>query len=148
MNSELVVPETQAGNLIRPKQKRLTDKDKAFAMRAARDGWRQVDIASRLGVTQAAVSMWLSQCEDSRPEASQFLDGQALTIAQKAVKKGTATDLIKLLAGRGVVGDAENGPKIVINIGCQTNDVQVLTTSACASESESVINMTGSKEGQ
>lgn len=143
MSSELVVPDKPAENLIRQKQRRMTDRDRAFALRCARDGMRQVDIAQRLGMSQAAISLWLSQCEDTRAEATQYLDGSALTIAQKAVKKGTATDLIKLLQGRGVVGDGESGPKIVIQIGCQVTDIAVVTTS----ESESVIELTGPKEG-
>jgi Homeodomain-like domain len=108
-----------------PKQHRLTDTDKALALRYAKEGLTQTVIAQRLGVTQSAISLWLSKCHDTRAEAGQYLDGQSLHLAQRAVKKGTATDLIKLLQGRNVLGEGDSGPKVLIQIGGVSQDVTV-----------------------
>ena len=103
----LTTPETPANT---PKYKRLTDLDKAFALRYAAEGLTQVQIAQRLGCTQGPISEWLSKCQDTTTEATQFYRGQALATAQKILKKGRPSDLIKVQQGIGVLEQERNGP--------------------------------------
>jgi transposase-like protein len=107
-----------------PKQKRLTDVDKAFALRYEADGLTQVEIAKRLGVTQSAISQWLSTCRDTTAEAGLYLRGRALPMAEKIVKKGRPSDLIKALQGVGVL-EQERSAGLVIQIGVKDSDVTV-----------------------
>lgn len=124
-----------------PKFKRLTDTDRAFALRYAKDGLTQTEIAKRLGVSQSAISLWLGQCQDTKAEATQYLDGQALPMAIKAVKKGTPTDLIKLLHGRGVVAEQSSAGLQVV-IGIKADDVQVTFAPALTGTQAKVLEIT------
>lgn len=108
----------------KPKQHRLTNVDKAFALRYHADGLTQVEIAKRLGVTQPAISQWLSICQDTTTEAGLYLRGQALPMAEKVVKKGRPSDLIKALQGVNVLTE-ERSAGLVIQIGGGSGDVKV-----------------------
>jgi len=96
--------------------KRLTDADKAFALRYHADGLTQVQIAHRLNCDQATISRWLSQCQDTTVEAGAYFRGQALGMAQKVRHKGTASDLIKALQGVSVL-QAEQAGGLTIIVG-------------------------------
>ena len=106
------------------KQKRLTDTDKAFALRYEADGLTQVEIAKRLGVTQSAISQWLATCRDTTSEAGLYLRGRALPMAEKIVKKGRPSDLIKALQGVGVLHE-ERQSGLVVQIGIKDSDVSI-----------------------
>jgi Homeodomain-like domain-containing protein len=100
----------------KPKQHRLTNLDKAFALRYYAEGLTQAVIAQRLGVTQPAISQWLSLCQDTTAEAGLFLRGTALPMAEKIVKKGRPSDLVKVLQGISVLEpDQKSG--LVVNVG-------------------------------
>lgn len=96
------------------KYKRLSDLDKAFALRYAANGMTQVEIAKRLGVTQGPISEWLSKCQDSTAEAGQYLRGRALPMAEKVVKRGRPSDLLKALQGVGVIAADQAGGMTII----------------------------------
>jgi len=104
--------------------KRLTDADKAFALRYHAEGLTQVQIAQRLGCDQSNVSRWLSQCQDTTVEASAYFRGRALPMAEKIVKRGRPSDLIKALQGVGVLQE-ERGSGLVVQIGIKDSDVQI-----------------------
>lgn len=106
------------------KQKRLTDTDKAFALRYAKDGLTQVQIAQRLGCDQATISRWLSACDDTTTEAGAYFRGRALPMAEKIVKNGRPSDLIKALQGVGVLQE-DRGAGLVIQIGIKDSDVSI-----------------------
>ena len=101
----------------KPKQHRLTNLDKAFALRYHAEGLTQAVIAQRLGVTQPAISQWLSTCQDTSAEAGLYLRGQALPVAEKIVKKGRPSDLVKVLQGLSVLDAGEKSGGITINVG-------------------------------
>jgi transposase-like protein len=124
------------------KYKRLTSTDKAFALRYHADGLTQVQIAQRLGCTQSAISQWLSACQDTTAEAGLYLRGQALPMAEKVVKKGRPSDLIKALQGVSVLAE-ERSAGLVIQIGGGQGDVKVavMTTFAPVNESASQVNI-------
>lgn len=86
-----------------PSYRRLTSTDLALALKYAKDGLTQVEIAKRLGVTQSAISQWLSKCEDSTEAAISYLRGQSLRMAKNVVKKGQARDHVKVLQGLNVL---------------------------------------------
>lgn len=108
----------------KPTQKRLTDADKAMALRYEQEGLTQVLIAQRLGVTQSAISLWLSQCRDTTAEASSYFRGRALPMAEKIVKRGRPSDLIKALQGVGVL-EQDRASGLVIQIGVKESDVSI-----------------------
>lgn len=117
------------------KQKRLTDTDKAFALRYEADGLTQVEIAKRLGVTQSAISQWLSTCRDTTTEAGLYLRGRALPMAEKVVKKGRPSDLIKALQGVGVLHE-ERSAGLTIQIGVKDSDVAITLSPPSIIEAE------------
>jgi transposase-like protein len=104
--------------------KRLTDADRAFALKYREDGLTQAEIAQRLGCDQATVSRWLSQCLDTTLPAGAYLRGQALPMAEKIVRKGRPSDLIKALQGVGVL-EQERTAGLVVQIGCKDSDVSI-----------------------
>lgn len=104
--------------------KRLTDSDRAFALRYRADGLTQTEIAQRLGCDQATISRWLSSCEDTTLAAGAFLRGKALPMAEKVVAKGKPADLIKALQGVNVLQD-DRAPAVVVNIGIKDSDVKL-----------------------
>lgn len=108
----------------KPKQHRLTDNDKVMAIRYANEGLTQAAIAQRLGVTQPAISQWLSKCQDTTAEASLFFRGRALAMAEKVERKGRPSDLIKALQGVSVLAE-ERSAGLVIQIGGGNGDVKV-----------------------
>ena len=123
MGSELVTTPPRSNT---PKQKRLSNTDKAFALRYSTDGLTQVEIAKRLGVTQSSISQWLSQCEDTSVEAGQYFRGKALPTAEKIVKKGKTSDLVKVLQGIGVLAPERSaGLSIVIGVAGDGVNLQV-----------------------
>lgn len=72
-------------------------------------------------------------------------------MAQNVVRKGKPDVQLKALQGLGVIGDAEAGPKVVIQIGGDANDVQIAiqptfacSTQALTGDSHSVTDATGS----
>lgn len=93
----------QTAKSNKPKQHRLTDADKALALRYHAEGLPQVEIAKRLGVTQPAISQWLAKCQDTTKEAGLYLRGQALHMAEKIVKKGRASDWVAVQKGINVL---------------------------------------------
>lgn len=121
--SEAALVETTPKS-YRPKQQRLTDADKAMALRYEQEGLTQVVIAQRLGVTQPAISQWLAQCRDTTAEATLYFRGRALPMAEKIVKRGRPSDLIKALQGVGVL-EAEKSQGLVIQIGVKDSDVSI-----------------------
>jgi predicted XRE-type DNA-binding protein len=125
----VIAPESNTG-----KQKRLTDLDKAFALRYQQEGLTQVVIAQRLGVTQSAISQWLSKCQDTTAEAGLYFRGRALSMAEKVVKKGKPNDLIAALKGVSVLQE-ERAVGLVVQIGIKDSDVQV-TLNPPASKSQ------------
>jgi transposase-like protein len=126
----------------KPKQHRLTDNDKVMAIRYANDGLTQAVIAQRLGVTQPAISQWLSKCQDTTAEAGLFFRGRALAMAEKVERKGRPSDLIKALQGVNVLTE-ERSAGLVIQIGGGQGDVKVavMTTFAPVNESASQVNI-------
>lgn len=107
-------PDTSVSNT--PTHKRLSDLDKAFALRYSAEGMTQVAIAKRLGVTQPSISQWLAKCQDTTAEAGLYFRGQALPMAQKVRKYGKPDVLLKALQGVGVI-DAEARGGITIVVG-------------------------------
>jgi predicted transcriptional regulator len=124
MAGELLTTPIQASKPDKPRQNRMTDRDKAFALRYHTDGLTQVEIAQRLGVSQPTISAWLSQCNDTTVEASLYFRGQALPMAEKIVKQGRPSDLIKVLQGVSVLAP-EQSAGLVIQIGCKDSDVSI-----------------------
>jgi hypothetical protein len=104
--------------------KRLTDADKAMALRYSAEGLPQREIAQRLGVTQPAISQWLAQCQDTTSEASLYFRGRALPMAEKIVKQGRPSDLIKALQGVGVLQE-DRSAGLTIQIGIKESDVSI-----------------------
>jgi transposase-like protein len=117
--------------------KRLTDIDKAFALRYSAEGLTQVEIAQRLGCDQATISRWLSACQDTTAEATAFFRGQALAMAEKVVKKGRPSDHIKALQGVNVLTE-ERSAGLVIQIGGGSGDVKVAVMTTFAPKSSTV----------
>lgn len=97
--------------------KRLTDADKAFALRYDKDGLTQVEIAQRLGCDQTTISRWLATCQDTSVEAGAYFRGRALSMAEKIHERGRASDLIKVLEGIDVLKAGEKSGGITINVG-------------------------------
>lgn len=104
--------------------KRLTNSDRAFALKYAADGLPQTEIAKRLDVNQATISRWLSDCQDTTAEATAYFRGQALPMAQKVVRKGKAADLVKVLQGVSVL-EQERSAGLTIQIGIKDSDVSL-----------------------
>lgn len=121
--------EQQAAPAHTPKYKRLTDTEKAFALRYAADGLTQVDIAKRLGVTQSAISRWLAQCDDTTVQAKSYLRGSALRMAEKVVKHGDPATQLKALQGVGVI-ESEQRQGIVVQIGVKADRLVMQPLSA------------------
>jgi hypothetical protein len=96
-----------------PTQRRLSDTDKALALKYQADGVSQVEIAKRLGVTQPAISQWLSKCRDTTEAARLYLAGQSLRMAQNIVRKGLPRDHIQALSGQNVLNQQDTGKTIV-----------------------------------
>jgi transposase len=124
VGEQLATRETAAAVAHTKKGKRLTDADKAFALRYHADGLTQVEIAQRLNCDQATISRWLSQCADTTVEASAYFRGRALPMAEKIVKRGRPSDLIKALQGVGVLQE-ERSAGLVVQIGIKDSDVQI-----------------------
>ena len=110
-----------------PKQKRLTDTDKGFALKYYADGLTQTEIAKRLGVTQSAISLWLSACTDSTDHARSYLRGRSLQMAEKVVRKGKPADLVKVLQGVSVL-EQDKTVGVQVLIGIKDSDVSVTLT--------------------
>jgi IS30 family transposase len=123
MAGEILTATSEPKSHIKP-QKRLTDTDKAFALRYQAEGLTQVQIAQRLGCDQATISRWLSTCHDTTVEASAYFRGRALPMAEKIVKRGRPSDLIKALQGVGVL-EQEKSAGLVIQIGVKDSDVSI-----------------------
>jgi predicted XRE-type DNA-binding protein len=100
-----------------PSYKRLTNEDRILALELAKRGITQRAIAEQLGVTQSAISQWLSTTVDTTEIASLFLRGQALHMAKNVVQKGQARDHIQALKGIGVLEQ----DKSELNIGIQVS---------------------------
>lgn len=107
-----------------PKQHRLTDTDKAFALRYAHDGLTQGQIAQRLGVTQPAISQWLSKCQDTTADAGLFLRGRALHLSERLVKHAKPADIVQTLKGLQVLRADDPGTSVTIQIGIKDSDVR------------------------
>ena len=105
----------------KPKYRRLNSADLAYALKLSDSGVTQVEIAKRLGCTQQTVSEWLIQCQDTTAAASLYLRGQALPMAQKVVRKGKPSDLIKALQGVNVLQAevAHGGITVIVGSGSQ-----------------------------
>lgn len=115
-------------------QHRLSDTDKALALQYDREGVTQVEIAKRLGVTQPAISQWLSKCRDTSDAAGLYLRGSALRMAKNVVRKGQARDHIQALKGIGVLADDSAGQGITIQIGIKDSEVTFASKSSTVSE--------------
>lgn len=125
-------------------QKRLTDVDKAFALRYHAEGLTQVQIAQRLGCDQATISRWLSTCDDTTLQAGAYLRGRALAMSEKIVKRGRPSDLVKTLQGLSVLAP-EQGASVTVQIGIKDSDVTFASkTSAVSQDLHSVSVETGS----
>jgi predicted transcriptional regulator len=123
MASELQTAETPQTH--RKPVKRLTDIDRAFALRYQAEGLTQVEIAKRLGCDQGTVSRWLSQCTDTSTEAGTYFRGQALTLAQKIVKDGRPSDHVKVLEGIEVLKQQQVTPIVNVLVGMPGQAVPV-----------------------
>lgn len=108
----------------KPAYKRLTNEDRVLACQLRDKGQTQAQIAQALGCTQQAVSGWLTKTTDSTASATLFFRGQALPMAEKIVKTGRASDLIKALQGVGVLQE-ERGGGLVVQIGIKDSDVSI-----------------------
>lgn len=108
--------EKQAAPRNSPAYRRLTTTDLALILKYAKDGVSQVEIAKRLGVTQPAISQWLSKVEDSTDLAGLYLRGSALRMAKNVVNKGQARDHIAALKGIGVLENDSTDIKIAIGL--------------------------------
>lgn len=95
---------------------RLRQSELAMVLQLHKDGFTQAQIAQRLGVTQQAISKWLSAITDTTDVAKLFLRGNALSMAQNIVKKGRAADHVKTLEGLEVLSnqDVKGGLTIVV----------------------------------
>jgi transcriptional regulator with XRE-family HTH domain len=101
--------DTQAKPVCKPAYKRLSPADRQ-AIRTLKDlGKTQAEIAQVIGCTQQAVSHWLSQLIDTRQDASLYLAGQSLRMAENIVKRGAARDHIQALNGLGVLNQQDTG---------------------------------------
>ncbi len=105
--------------------KRLTDTDKAFALKYKADGLTQVEIAHKLGCDQATVSRWLAACQDTKLEAAAYFAGQALPMAEKVVKRGRPSDLVKVLEGIEVLKAKDVTPIVNVLVGMPGASVPV-----------------------
>jgi ParB-like chromosome segregation protein Spo0J len=111
-------PSTTPPAKHRPDYSRLTNAERAFALKFAAEGFTQAEIAQRLGCTQSAICRWLAQCEDSTGAAKSFLRGSALSMARRVVKDGTPTTDIAALKGLSVLQDeGAQGLTIVVGAG-------------------------------
>ena len=102
----------------------MSDRDKGLALQYANDGLTQTEIAQRLGVTQSAISLWLSACSDSTDAARSYLRGKALRMAEKVEKNGKPADLIKVLQGVSVL-EQDKTVGVQVLIGIKDSDVSV-----------------------
>ena len=86
-----------------PKYKRLTHDQQLAILRLHKLGKTQPEIAQVIGCHQTSVCRWLQACDDSTAEATAFLRGQALPMAQSIVKYGKAADKVNVLKGINVI---------------------------------------------
>lgn len=124
-----------------PAYRRLTDTDRVLILKYAKDGLTQVEIAQRLGCDQSSVSRWLTMCEDTTAQASQYLRGQALHMARKIRNTGKPSDLISALKGVNVLAEEAHKPGVTVLIGIKDSDVQLtLSPPGTQGQGESVQN--------
>lgn len=122
------------------KQHRLSDTDKALALQYHRDGITQVEIAKRLGVTQPAISQWISKCRDTADAAGLYLRGSALRMAKNVVKNGQARDHIQALKGIGVLEADRSDIHIAVGVSLPGLPIQsqaVVSVSPLSPQAES-----------
>jgi DNA-binding Lrp family transcriptional regulator len=84
----------------------------------------QTAIAQALRVSQSTVSKWLAELEDTTVDANEYFRAKALPMAEKIVRKGRPSDLIKALQGVGVL-EQERTAGLVVQIGCKDSDVSI-----------------------
>lgn len=107
-----------------PKFKRLTDTDKAFAIQYEKDGLHQTEIAQRLGVTQSAISQWLSKCRDTTDSAKLYLRGSSLRMAENIVKRGLPRDHVAALKGIGVL-EEQQAQGLTVLVGGEGHNISI-----------------------
>jgi hypothetical protein len=108
--------EHQGSNLHKGQGSRLSNAQRAAILKLARLNKSQVEIAQAIGCNQGTVSRWLSDCEDSTEQASTYLRGSALRMAENIVKRGAARDHIQALNGLGVLQGTESRTlNVIIN---------------------------------
>jgi predicted transcriptional regulator len=107
-----------------PKYRRITPDQRRVMRELHKLNTPQTAIAQVLGVSQSTVSKWLSELEDTTTEATEYLRNKALPMAEKIVKRGRPSDLIKALQGVGVL-EAEKTSGLTIQIGIKDSDVNL-----------------------
>lgn len=110
----LVPSEVLPANI--PKYKRVTPEQRKIMRDLRKLHTTQPEIARVLGVSQGTVSKWLAELEDTTADASEYFRAKALPMAEKIVKRGRPSDLIKALQGVGVL-QADQGSGTVVNVG-------------------------------
>lgn len=104
---------------------RLTDTDRAFALKYATDGLSQVEIAKRLGKNQSSISRWLGECADTTDAAKAYFRGQALGMAVDIRRTGRAADKVKVLEGLEVLKAHNVSPIVNVLVGMPGQAVPV-----------------------
>jgi IS30 family transposase len=118
-----------------PKYRRLTPEQRALIRDLRKADKSQTEIAQIVGCDQSTVSKWLAELTDSTADASEYLRGQALPMAEKIVKRGRPSDLIKALQGVGVLQE-ERSAGLVVQLGIKDSDVTISLSPGETSVSE------------
>jgi len=95
---------------------RLTRADDAAIMRRHLSGESNVSIASRFGISAAAVGQCIRELSPSVDWAKLYLASKADVLAKKVVTKSRASDAIRALKGLGVLGE-DRAPGVTVYVG-------------------------------
>lgn len=118
-----------------PKYRRVTPEQRKVMRDLRKLDTPQTKIAEALGVSQSTVSKWLAELEDTTADATEYFRAKALPMAEKIVRKGRPSDLIKALQGVGVL-EQEKSAGLVIQIGVKDSDVQIHLSPPSGREAE------------
>lgn len=120
---------SKSGSLLIKPKPRLTQTEIGLALAAVAEGQSQRQVAERLGVTQAAISLIVQKFTPSEHLAKLWVRSSALKVAKsgilaahKAARHGDAEPALELLDRLDVLAQRRapsnsDGPKVMIAIG-------------------------------
>lgn len=117
MAGELLPAPTETLPAPKPRYKRITQDQLRMLLPLRRQGKTQTEIAHILGCDQKTVSRWLADLTDSTEDATAYLRGKALPMAQNIVRKGKPDVQLKALQGLGVAAESESKQGVTVIVG-------------------------------